>query len=528
MHPKHVAIIGCGFTGTSAFFQLVDRAPVREISVFEASGEFGPGYPYQVDECPDYLINNTADTMCLVPDNRRAFVAWLENRRGVGTDFDPKGHFPRALFGEFLKDAFATTRTVAAIKGIKVNLIPFEATSVAEDNDGRVRVGWRGNEMLVDAAILSTGRCPDRDVVRHSSGSAAATYIATHIMSSELDDLAADATVHVLGTSLSAYDVVNRLFSSDTGCEFVRADNGDLKFVSGGNGRRVVLCSRSGRLKAIQSSLPAAVDRRKFTLENLRRASEPSGMTLAAVGDLIRAEADERGAAIAWDDVLCPYRRCTTQSDVNEKAGGLLDEAIRSAAGPGHANFLVDLYADAMIDVWDAFAERLLTSKDEVAYRRTFETTVLSYAAPCPASTGEKLLALHRAGRLSVIAGVTGTGLLSDGSAFEIEHQHGSEIATVLVNATGATNRDVTSPEQSPLTRSLVENGLLQPYRRDGVEAPGAAVEMSSFRAAGARNVYVANMFLWGPGFYTSSAMMMATIVERIVGSLYQASNNDH
>jgi uncharacterized NAD(P)/FAD-binding protein YdhS len=45
---RHVAIVGCGFTGTSAFFQLVDRYPVREISIFEKSSRFGP-----------FLINTT-------------------------------------------------------------------------------------------------------------------------------------------------------------------------------------------------------------------------------------------------------------------------------------------------------------------------------------------------------------------------------------------------------------------------------------------------------------------------------------
>jgi hypothetical protein len=33
--------------------------PVREITIFEASGEFGPGYAYRPSECRDYLINNT-------------------------------------------------------------------------------------------------------------------------------------------------------------------------------------------------------------------------------------------------------------------------------------------------------------------------------------------------------------------------------------------------------------------------------------------------------------------------------------
>lgn len=39
---KHVAIVGCGFTGTSALHQLVERYPVERVTVFESTGDFGP------------------------------------------------------------------------------------------------------------------------------------------------------------------------------------------------------------------------------------------------------------------------------------------------------------------------------------------------------------------------------------------------------------------------------------------------------------------------------------------------------
>jgi hypothetical protein len=46
-------------------------------------------------------------------------------------------------------------------------------------------------------------------------------------------------------------------------------------------------------------------------------------------------------------------------------------------------------------------------------------------------------------------------------------------------------------------------------------------VDMATSRAIGSRSIYVANMFLWGPGFFTSSAFIMATIVERILRAMY-------
>src|SRR5262249_33735570 len=120
--PEHIAIVGCGFSGTSALWQLIDKHPVKRISVFDLSGEFGPGYPYRNDECPDYLINNTNDTMCLVASNRKAFIEWLRMHGHPGAD-NPRGHLPRAEYGRFLNDVVRASLANAAIKGINVELI---------------------------------------------------------------------------------------------------------------------------------------------------------------------------------------------------------------------------------------------------------------------------------------------------------------------------------------------------------------------------------------------------------------------
>ena len=63
--------------------------------------------------------------------------------------------------------------------------------------------------------------------------------------------------------------------------------------------------------------------------------------------------------------------------------------------------------------------------------------------------------------------------------------------------------------------------GALRRYER-GDAMPGADVDMRSFRLPGLDNVYMANMFLWGPGLMTSSAFVMATVAERIVDDLLE------
>jgi uncharacterized NAD(P)/FAD-binding protein YdhS len=525
--PRHIALVGCGFTGTSAFFQLVDGYPVTEITIFEASGVFGPGYPYQEHECGDYLINNTTDTMCLAPSNKRAFVDWLKQNPKLTPDLDEKGHLPRSIYGAFLKDVFASTLTMAAIKGIGVRLVAHEATSMREDDGGRVHIGWEGGGIVADMAILTTGRCRDVSVFAMPKPGAPARLIDTHIMSDDLDDVALDATVHVLGASLSAYDVVNRLFSTTTGCRFDRIWSGELAFIPGANNRRVVLCSRSGRLKAVTSRAPMEIRRRHFTLAAMREAARDTPLTLDDVARLIKRDAQEHGVELDWPAIHDPYGACHSGEEVNDRAGALLESAVAAAKaqfehGSGAGNFIVDLFADAQMDIWDAFAEKLLSADAEKLYREKAETAVLCYAAPCPVSTAEKLMALHRAGRLTVVTGVADVQLNDEQSRYLISHAHGCEMASVLVNTTGSVDRKVTSDNQPALVKNLVSQGLVAAYAREGAVLNGAAVDMDKFRADGATNIYLANMLLWGPGFFTSSAIMMASVIERLLKAAFQ------
>ena len=79
----------------------------------------------------------------------------------------------------------------------------------------------------------------------------------------------------------------------------------------------------------------------------------------------------------------------------------------------------------------------MLSDEDEQLYRRAVETAALAYAAPCPVPTGERLLALMEAGRLSIVKGVRGVTQRSDARGYDIEHDFGREIARILVDATG-------------------------------------------------------------------------------------------
>lgn len=520
--PDHIALIGCGFAGTSALFQLVERYPVKRITVFEATGVFGPGYPYKPDECRDYLINNTTDTMCLVPENRQAFINWLRDT-GVAGNIDAKGHLPRALYGEFLEDVVRTARTIAAIKGIALDLIPAEATGLKETENG-VEITYAGGMATANAVILTTGRCPDLDRFGDAVGEGGAQFFPTHVSATELDGIAPDATVYVLGTSLSAYDIVNRLFAPGTGCAFERRADGSLVYQPGPNKRRVILGSRGGRLKKMQSRHPMKIDRRHFNLAEFQRvAAEKGGLTLEILADMVKAEAQAHGAGIDWARIADPYQGCADGEALNTRAGEILAQDIAAAREGGTGNFLVDMAADAQLDIWDGFAARLMTPEAEKGYRAEMETAFLTFGAPCPVLTAERLLALHEAGVLTVRAGVQAPKRAEGGASIAIGHRYGEDLADVVIDASGGVNRVVDDPGQSALVADLARSGLMRGYELAGTAMPGADIDMATFRLRGSRNVYACNMWLWGPGFFTSSAFLMASFAKRILDRLYSA-----
>ena len=400
-----------------------------------------------------------------------------------------KGHYPRALFGVFLNDIFRSTLRRAKSMGIKVRLVPHEVVNIAELSDGSVVLHSGGEDRTVEMAILSTGRCPDRDAYGSPKEGMTCRYYPTHIPGSVLDDVPLDATCHVLGASLSAYDVVNRLFSHETGCQFEHGADGHLRFVANGNDRRVVLCSRSGLLKKMQSRHPGTISRENFTSERVTALARRGGLTLGLLADLVKCDAKIAGAAINWGGVFSPYNGCETVAQFNRRAAILLTRDIEAAKGetgsPG--NFLVDYASNAQIALWDAFATGGLGLDEELAYRKVFETRMLTYFAACPIETAEKVLALMKADRLSLVRGVRSVRLNEQDDCYDIENDNDLVRATILINTTGSVDRRVNSSGQDQLFAGMRDSGLARPYTKGGQELDGISVDPPPQRSQGRR-----------------------------------------
>ena len=210
----------------------------------------------------------------------------------------------------------------------------------------------------------------------------------------------------------------------------------------------------------------------------------------------------------------------TTAESVRQRAIAALEDAVDAALSPDPgSNFIVDYLEQAQFDIWDLFASRKLSEPEEARYRQSVESALLTCFAPCPISTAQKILALMAAGRLKIVHGVR--SVKRTGDEFEINHAFGAEDASYLVNTTNPVDRDITSDAQPALIRNLLDRGLIHPYRLNGEVSNGIDVDMETFRCIGSKSIHAANMYLWGPGFFTSSAITMATIVQRLLARAF-------
>ena len=428
---------------------------------------------------------------------------------------------PRAVYGEFLQDVFHSTRTLAAVKGIDVELVAATVTDISENVTGKASIHWENGETTADAVLLTTGKCPEMVPISGSTSNTPDAHLfRDHVSNKALDSIPLNAQIHIVGASLSAFDVINRAFSTQTGCEFVRRSGGELQFIPGPNNRRVILMSRSGRIKAVAPIDPEPIVRENFTYLKLVAEAGERGITLHQIAKAIEADAALNGYLLNYEDIAMPYAGCKTHSDVQTRAADLLEDSIAKAnAGK---TFVFNLITDALGEIWDAFLQNRLTAEAERDYRRLYESAVLAMSAPCPIATAEKILTLIRAGRVEVVKGARAAEYDPASKRFRVSHDFGTLKAKYLVNAAGVRNRTVTSGDQPALIQAMVKRGLMESYKRDDIDLPGALVDPTSFRLPASQNIYLANMFLWGPTFFTSSARTMATIVEKVLSQMYR------
>ncbi len=199
-----VAIVGAGFSGTMLALNLLEQADVEVLLIERDRHRMGAGVAYSSSE-NSHLLNVRAGNMSAFADRPDHFCDWLA-ARGLGCD---AAFVTRATYGRYLREALADAMERY---GRRLKLVDDEVLDI-EERGGQVTLGLvNGGLIEADRAVLAIGNLPPHDPPALAGLSLPAwNYIGDPWAGDFTEGLAPDATVMVVGTGLTAVDVILRL-----------------------------------------------------------------------------------------------------------------------------------------------------------------------------------------------------------------------------------------------------------------------------------------------------------------------------
>jgi uncharacterized NAD(P)/FAD-binding protein YdhS len=407
----NLAIVGTGPTGLYTLHHLLQSDRPLTVTLFETARLAGVGSPYSPEATASAMLANIASIE--IPPLTEPYLDWLQRQPPAllalhGADPDrlhDRQFLPRLLLGAWFRDALEAMLADAARRGHRVAL--HEATEVLDvapaGPDLRVTFATPGgsDSHLFSHVVLATGhRWPE------AQGAGRHHYVSP--WTGLLDAVVPAARVGVLGTSLSAIDAAMAV-----ACQHGRFGPGDRDFTlaPGSDGLAITLMSRQGLLPEADFWCP-------LPYQPLRHATPDALAREAAAGAdglLDRAwrliVAELAAADPAWTEALGiahlppegfaeAYFAPRLAQDPFAAAAANLAEVARNARDRRTVGWRYAILR--MHEPVQAIVPRL-TEADRARFGALKRVFIDNYAAVPPQSI-RRLLALHRAGCLSVLA----------------------------------------------------------------------------------------------------------------------------
>ncbi len=404
--PRHIVIIGGGFSGTMAAVNLarLSGSPLRVTLVNHALPS-GRGVAYGTRR-PEHLLNVAARNMTALPEYPNHFVEWLRTRTeyaGVPDAELRETFMPRRVYGDYLRSlAQHYTRPVDQRSPVTIELLDDEARDLEPDGP-RARITLAsGATLAADQVILATGNEPPADLPGHETVASHPGWCANPWIDWEGKIPAPADGIVLLGTGLTTVDAIITLLALDW--------RGTIHAVS-----------RNGLLP---ESHFKGIDDPHFP---------PAGVELAGLGleGLVRL--------------------------VEEHCARLRAQGVNPA-------MIVDKFRPHTQRIWQAFSD---AERREFVARHSARWNVLRHRiAP---SIHRQLTAALDSGRLKISrAGVTGVRPAGARIGVDLRARDGtvsSLEAALVINGTGPHTRF--SATRSPLLQNLLRRGLAQPDTMD-------------------------------------------------------------
>ncbi|GAA3685207.1 FAD/NAD(P)-binding domain-containing protein [Lentzea roselyniae] len=449
---------------------LTHDTPV-EITVFEPGPNLWQGQAFQSDG-DEVLANVPMVAMSARTWDRRDGVNWMLEQ---GLDeFAADDVFPpRWLVGRYFQ--YAAGRTVAALPatGSALRVQPQTVRALVM---GENRLWARGDDWSAgpfDHAVLCPGGPPPSDPYRLTG---AAGYIhVPYPLSRSLAEVPAQAKVGIVGSGLTAVDIVMALHARD-------------------HQGPIALVSRNGLLPAVRGPLKQH-DPLHLTVPRLEAiAAEKGELDLTDVIALARAELGDAGAdtAVIAEDVA-------EAAPVVQRLRDELDRAVRDR-DPGWT-MLRDTLVACGQDAW-----YLLRDEDKVRVRARHQT-LMRLCCPMPPVNAARLLELFETGQLGLCPEVQSIKPIS-GRGFHIQAAR-DVIVDVVIAASTPAKRQL-APAAAPQVTALVSQGLAVPHPFGGVRVDRTTSRLISRRGVAHKRLHALGDITHGAYLFTFGLPVLA------------------
>ena len=451
MAPETWAVVGGGSVAASFLHHLVQAlaaqggSPALTVRVFEPRAALGRGGAY-ADDLPSNLLNVTVAGMSVAGDDKPHFQRWLSSQQlhtFAGRAMGGNSFVSRALFGRYLEAVCEDTRQRARELGVGIEHLSEAVTAIVPGPDGGLLLGTAGGtQHPVQRVVLALGNLDSRafPALEGRPGFANSPYPTTGLRS-----VPKDATVCILGTSLSAVDAIVALAA--------QGHRGPIEAVS-----------RHGRLPSVRG-----LHNRSLALSagftSWLQAARASGGTLPL--DLLVARVREEFISLAG----APAEDLSLLVTQVPDPLAFLDQEItlaRQQPRPWQA------FANALNEVIDLMWQ-LLSEADRQRFKHEIRPVWMARRVSFPLENALILRELIGMGQLRVSAGFESAQPSAAPGHFEVRLRGGAGQAPRCIQANALINATSFSTDAArsdvPLLQQMLRQGLAVADPHGGLQA---------------------------------------------------------
>jgi uncharacterized NAD(P)/FAD-binding protein YdhS/predicted metal-dependent enzyme (double-stranded beta helix superfamily) len=210
-----IAIIGGGFTGLMTLANLLrfskESAMPLHIVLIDRQPAMGEGIAYRTNDAR-HLLNVPAGRMSAWPDLPENFLSYARSKNASVRSYD---FLPRKTYGQYVRDIMLDLASAAG-ENISAAVVHDEVESLVPSPSS----GWKietagGRSFHADLAILAVGHRPPDDPLKNGWTGPRTRLVTDPWASLVLSQIGPDEPVLLIGSGLTAIDVILTLDRPD-------------------------------------------------------------------------------------------------------------------------------------------------------------------------------------------------------------------------------------------------------------------------------------------------------------------------